>query len=98
MNYTYLTPKKKRLQIDSLLPVSNPVYVLRNSVIVNVNYEPINLMTVARINKVAKKPNETMKPTPESTASLRFVCTLFSNSFILTPPTHQTHLLNVNNL
>lgn len=34
-------------------------------------YEPINLITVAIIKSVAKKPNETIKPTPESTASLR---------------------------
>jgi hypothetical protein len=43
-------------------------------------------MTVAMINKVAKKPKETMNPTPESTASLRLLCTFFSNSFTTTPP------------
>ena len=35
--------------------------------------EPINLITVANTKIVAKKPNETIKPTPESTASLRLL-------------------------
>lgn len=50
------------------------------------HYAPTSLMTVAMINKVAKNPKETMNPTPESTASLRLLCTFFSNSFTTTPP------------
>jgi hypothetical protein len=36
-------------------------------------HEPINLITVAMMKIVAKKPNDTTNPTPESTASLRLL-------------------------
>jgi hypothetical protein len=36
-----------------------------------VHYAPKNFTSVAIMNIVAKKPNDTMKPTAESTASLR---------------------------
>lgn len=36
-------------------------------------HEPINLITVANTKIVAKNPNETINPTPESTASLRLL-------------------------
>ncbi len=49
-------------------------------------YRATNSTIVAMINRVAKKPNETAKPTPESVASLRLLCTFFSNVFTLTPP------------
>ena len=50
------------------------------------NYAPINWMTMAIINMVAKKPNDTTNPMMESDTSFVFDCTFFSNSFINPPP------------
>ena len=36
-------------------------------------YRVTNSTTVAMINRIAKKPNETAKPTPESVESLRLL-------------------------
>lgn len=43
-------------------------------------------MTVAMMNMVAKKPNETINPTADSVASLVFACTSCSKVFISIPP------------
>lgn len=56
------------------------------SYVVSHDYVAINFTTVAIMKIVAKNPKEAMKPTPESTASLRLLCTFFSNSFTFTPP------------
>jgi hypothetical protein len=45
---------------------------------VAIHYEPITLITVAIINIIAKKPKETINPTPESIASLRLSRMSFS--------------------
>ena len=52
----------------------------------NSNYCPINFITMAIINIVAKKPKDTTNPIMESDTSFVFDCTLFSNSFINPPP------------
>ena len=50
------------------------------------NYEPINFITMAIINIVAKKPKDTTNPIMESDTSFVFDWTFFSNSFIKPPP------------
>ena len=44
--------------------------------------DPTYWITVAIMNMVAKKPKDTIKPTPESIRSLRLDWTSFSNVFI----------------
>ncbi|EPR27775.1 hypothetical protein I656_02604 [Geobacillus sp. WSUCF1] len=48
---------------------------------------------MAMMNMVAKKPNDTMNPTAESTASFRWLCTSFSNTFIVFPLLVQSFLV-----